>query len=103
MGWGLLKNNLGGFSNAYVVGAMGGLVGMLIAGMLGDWVIPFVYNVGLKGFRASVLGWIFLGGLVILVLGFLAFLEGFVNCFPFLLSYFGFLFSNISIGLLSKI
>ena len=27
-------------------------------------VIPFVYNVGLKGFRASVLGWIFLGGLV---------------------------------------
>ena len=64
LGWGLLKKNLGGFSNAYVVGAMGGLVGMLIAGMLGDWVIPFVYNVGLKGFRASVLGWIFLGGLV---------------------------------------
>lgn len=63
LGWGLLKKNLGGFSNAYVVGAMGGLVGMLIAGMLGDWVIPFVYNVGLKGFRASVLGWIFLGGL----------------------------------------
>jgi hypothetical protein len=64
LGWGLLKINLSGFSNAYVVGAMGGLVGMLIAGMLGDWVIPFVYNVGLKGFRASVLGWIFLGGLV---------------------------------------
>ena len=39
---------------------------MLVAGMLGDWVIPFVYNVGLKGFRASVLGWIFLGGLVAL-------------------------------------
>jgi len=64
VGWGLLKENLGGFSNAYVVGAMGGLVGMLVAGMLGDWVIPFVYNVGLKGFRASVLGWIFLGGLI---------------------------------------
>jgi len=66
LGWGLLKQNLGGFGNAYVVGAMGGLVGMLVAGMLGDWVIPFVYNVGLKGFRASVLGWIFLGGLVAL-------------------------------------
>jgi len=66
LGWGLLKKNLGGFSNAYVVGAMGGLVGMLIAGMLGDWVIPFVYNVGLKGFRASVLGWIFLAGLVVI-------------------------------------
>jgi hypothetical protein len=66
LGWGMLKKNLGGFGNAYVVGAMGGLVGMLVAGMLGDWVIPFVYNVGLKGFRASVLGWIFLGGLVAL-------------------------------------
>jgi hypothetical protein len=39
---------------------------MLVAGMLGDWVIPFVYNVGLSGFRASVLGWIFLGGLVVI-------------------------------------
>lgn len=66
LGWSMLKQDLGGFSNAYVVGAMGGLVGMLVAGMLGDWVIPFVYNVGLKGFRASVLGWIFLGGLVAL-------------------------------------
>lgn len=66
LGWGMLKVNFGGFGNAYVVGAMGGLVGMLIAGMLGDWVIPFVYNVGLDGFRASVLGWIFLGGLVAL-------------------------------------
>ena len=66
LGWGMLKLNIGGFGNAYVIGAMGGLVGMLIAGMLGDWVVPFVYNVGLTGFRASVLGWIFLGGLVAL-------------------------------------
>jgi hypothetical protein len=66
LAWGLLKIDLGGFTNAYVVGALGGLVGMLVAGMLGDWVIPFVYNVGLSGFRASVLGWIFLGGLVVI-------------------------------------
>jgi hypothetical protein len=26
--------------------------------------LPFVYNIGLAGFRASVLGWLFLGGLV---------------------------------------
>jgi hypothetical protein len=39
---------------------------MLIAGMLGDWVLPFVYNVGLRGFRTSVLGWIFLGGIVVI-------------------------------------
>jgi hypothetical protein len=34
--------------------------------MLGDWVLPFIYNVGLNGMRASLLGWIFLGGLVAL-------------------------------------
>lgn len=34
--------------------------------MLGDWVLPFVYNVTFNGLRASVLGWIFLGGLVAL-------------------------------------
>ena len=66
LGWGLLKNVTDNFSNAYVNGALGGLIGMLVAGMLGDWIIPFVYNVGLKGFRASVLGWIFLGGLVVI-------------------------------------
>jgi hypothetical protein len=66
LGWGLMKKSLDGFSTAYVVGAIGGLVGMLVAGMFGDWVIPFVYNVGLNGFRASVLGWIFLAGLVVI-------------------------------------
>jgi hypothetical protein len=34
--------------------------------MLGDWVIPFVYNVGLIGFRSSVFGWLFMGGLVVI-------------------------------------
>jgi O-antigen ligase len=65
-GWGLLKKKLDYFSQAYVTGALGGLVGMLIAGMLGDWVLPFVYNVGMQGFRTSVLGWIFLGGVVVI-------------------------------------
>jgi hypothetical protein len=32
--------------------------------MLGDWILPFVYNVGFSGFQASVLVWLFLGGLV---------------------------------------
>jgi hypothetical protein len=66
LGWGLVKTVSDSFSKAYIYGALGGLIGMLVAGMLGDWVIPFVYNVGLKGFRASVLGWIFLGGLVVI-------------------------------------
>ncbi len=55
-----------GFEQAYVSGAVGGLAGMLAAGMLGDWFLPFVYNIGLEGFRASILGWLFLGGLVAL-------------------------------------
>lgn len=55
-----------GFEQAYVYGALGGLAGSLFAGFLGDWFIPFVYNVGFKGFRASVLGWLFLGGLLAL-------------------------------------
>ena len=33
-------------------------------GALGDWFLPFVYNIGIAGFRASVLGWLFLGGLL---------------------------------------
>ena len=66
LGWGLLKQELDSFSQAYIVGALGGLVGMLVAGMLGDWILPFVYNVGMRGFRSSVLGWIFLGGLVVI-------------------------------------
>ena len=56
----------GSFAEAYVFGAFGGLVGTLVAGMLGDWVLPFVYNIGLVGVRTGVLAWIFLGGLVVM-------------------------------------
>ena len=55
-----------GFAKAYIYGALGGLAGTLVAGMLGDWFLPFVYNVGFNRFRASILGWLFLGGLVAL-------------------------------------
>jgi hypothetical protein len=64
LGWQLRKNAPAGFAQAYVYGAVGGLAGMAAAGMLGDWVLPFFYNVGLNGFRSSMLGWLFLGGLV---------------------------------------
>jgi len=64
VGWRLRASAPEGFPQAYVVGCLGGLAGMLAAGMLGDWVLPFVYNIGLWGMRASVLGWLFLGGLV---------------------------------------
>jgi O-antigen ligase len=55
-----------GFQRAFVYGALGGLVGMLVSGMLGDWILPFIYNIGFRGFRGSMVGWIFLGGLLAL-------------------------------------
>jgi len=64
LGWRLRTQMPEGFAQAYVYGAMGGLAGTLTAGMLADWALPFVYNIGLVGFRASVLGWLFLGGVV---------------------------------------
>jgi O-antigen ligase len=66
LGWRLRERVPAGFARAYVCGALGGLAGMLIAGGLGDWILPFFYNVTLGGFRASVLGWLFLGGLIAL-------------------------------------
>jgi hypothetical protein len=64
LGWQLRKQVTSGFAQAYVYGALGGLAAMIVAGMLGDWILPFFYNVGLNGFRTSMLGWLFLGGLV---------------------------------------
>jgi O-antigen ligase len=53
LGWRLKDNVPKGFTYAYVIGALGGLIGTLASGMLGDWILPFVYNVGLHGFRLA--------------------------------------------------
>lgn len=66
IGWALRKRVKAGFAAAYLYGALGGLFGTLAAGVFGDWVLPFVYNIGLKGFQTSLLGWLFLGGIVVL-------------------------------------
>ena len=64
LAWRLRLEAAPGFNQAYVYGVIGGLVGTLVAGVLVDWIIPFVYNLGMYGFRGSMLGWIFLGGLL---------------------------------------
>jgi len=64
LGWRLREQAPAGFAQAYAYGALGGLAGMVVAGMMGDWILPFFYNIGLDGFRTSMLGWLFLGGLV---------------------------------------
>ena len=55
-----------GFAAAYVNGMTAAGVGALVIMMLADWILPFVYNIGYLGFQASVLVWLFLGGLVAL-------------------------------------
>lgn len=66
LSWRLIPACSPGFERAYAVGIVGGTLGTLVASGLGDWVVPFVYNIGMKGFRSSVLVWIFAGGLVAL-------------------------------------
>ncbi len=63
LGLRLLGRVPSGFPLAYVYGAVGGMGGTVASGMLADWFFPFVYNIGVNGFRSSVLFWMFLGGL----------------------------------------
>lgn len=62
----LYRNLEPGFARAYAVGGLAIIAGMVVAGFLGDWVIPFFYNVGLRGFDGAMGGWFLLGGLVLL-------------------------------------
>lgn len=54
------------FTRAYAVGVLAGLAASVVAAALGDWVLPFIYNVGVDGFRSSLLFWFFVGGLLVL-------------------------------------
>lgn len=53
-----------GFPKGYAYGVFAGVFGSLMAAFLVDWLLPFTYNIGLDGVRASVLPWIFFGGLI---------------------------------------
>jgi hypothetical protein len=64
LSWKLSRELPDGFARAFAYGVLAGAVGTLVAGYLVDWVLPFVYNIGLSGFRASILAWIFCGALV---------------------------------------
>jgi O-antigen ligase len=55
-----------GFERSYVMGAMAGLAGSLVSGLLADWIVPFAYNIGVQGLRSSLLFWFFAGGLLAL-------------------------------------
>jgi branched-subunit amino acid transport protein AzlD len=66
IGWKLRKQAVNGFQRGYVHAVVAGLAGTLTAGMLADWFMPFVYNIGFDGFRGAVFAWLFLGGLIAL-------------------------------------
>jgi O-antigen ligase len=63
-GWRIRKMVKDGFSRGYVNAVLAGFVGVLISGFLVDWFLPFLYNIEMKGFQASVFFWIFLGGML---------------------------------------
>ena len=64
LGWTIKDKTNDGFSRGYVYGVMGGVAGSIVASFLVDWILPYIYNIGFNGFRASILPWIFFGGLV---------------------------------------
>jgi len=55
-----------GFGRAYAAAATATVSGLAFSGMLADWMLPFVYNIGLHGFRDSFVGWMVVGGAVVL-------------------------------------
>ena len=64
LSWKLQKDLPNGFARSYAYGVFAGVIGTLMAAFLVDWILPFVYNIGFNGFRASIWVWIFLGGLI---------------------------------------
>jgi O-antigen ligase len=64
LAWRLARRYSSGFLGGYVNGMIAVWVAIMVTMLLLDWFLPFVYNVGFPGFQASVLVWLFLGGLV---------------------------------------
>jgi hypothetical protein len=55
-----------GFAGGYAAGMLAAGAASLVIMVLADWMLPFVYNIGFHGFQASVLVWLFLGGIIAL-------------------------------------
>lgn len=66
LGWRMHRRYTSGFAAGYVNGMLAVGAGALVIMLLADWILPFVYNIGFPGFQASVLVWLFMGGLVAL-------------------------------------
>ncbi len=54
-----------GFLGAYAHGVLAGFAAMLVSSFVfADWLLPFVYNITIKGFQHSLYTWLLLGSLV---------------------------------------
>jgi len=64
--WDLLSRTKGrlDFTRAFSVGVSAGLLGVIVATGLGDWLLPFVYTQTIAGFDYAVYSWILLGAMV---------------------------------------
>jgi hypothetical protein len=59
------KQPLSGFQLGYVNAVLCGFAALIVVSFfLADWLIPYVYNVGLNGFPQSIYAWLLLGTLV---------------------------------------
>lgn len=65
-GWDQRKNMPTPFLKAFNYSILAGFVGTLLAMGLGDWHIPFVYNIGIPGFDVAVYGWLLCGAMLAL-------------------------------------
>jgi O-antigen ligase len=52
------------FAGGYIASMLGAWFSIMVIMALADWFLPFVYNLGFPGFQASVLVWMFFGGLL---------------------------------------
>ncbi len=64
LGWQRSTQHCSGFAGGYANGMFAAWAGSMVIMMFADWMLPFVYNIGFPGFQASILVWLFLGGLV---------------------------------------
>jgi len=64
LGWRLRTRFTEGFAAGFVNAMLAAWVGALVVMVFADWILPHVYNIGFPGFQASVLVWMFLGGLI---------------------------------------
>jgi hypothetical protein len=64
VGWKLHAQYTADFAGGYVAAMLGAWFAVMVLMALADWFLPFVYNEGFPGFQASVLVWMFFGGLL---------------------------------------